>query len=156
MSISEEIKSVVESQLTDGQFLVDVVVKGTIGTQKLIILVDSDKGMTIESCGKISRSASKYLEENELFEGAYTLEVSSPGLDHPLKLERQYLKNIGRNLRIQTVDNQQFEGKLKEIEEGKVKIELSSGKKDKTIELVEIPFTDIDKAMVLVSFNKQG
>ena len=156
MNISEEIRSVVESQLADNEFVVDIVIKGVPGAQKLIVLVDSDEGMTIEGCAKISRTLSKYLEENDLFEAAFTLEVSSPGLDHPLKLKRQFLKNIGRKLKIKTNDGHEIEGILKYSNEENVEIELVKSKKEKSMQKIEIPFTKIDKAMVLVSFNKQG
>ena len=156
MSIPDKISGVVEGQLTEDQFVVDVVLKGTPGNQKLIILVDSDKGMTIDDCVAISRKTSGYLEENELFDIKYTLEVSSPGLDHPLKLKRQYQKNIGRGLKIKNINGQMIEGKLKEVKEDKILIELGSGKKKKKGKLqnIELPYSEIYSAMVVVSFNK--
>ena len=156
MSISEEIKDVLESQLADSEFIVDVILKGAIGTQKLIVLADSDAGMTIERCAEISRYLSSYLEEKELFDTAFTLEVSSPGLDHPLKLKRQYSKNLGRSLRVKTINNVQFEGVLKSVEEDIVILELIDGKGNNPLKQIEIPFAEIDTAMVLVSFSKQG
>ena len=66
------------------------------------------------------------------------------------------MKNVGRGLKIKTVDNQQFEGILKRIEGGKITIELISANRVKTKEEVEVPFANIDTAMVLVSFSKQG
>ena len=156
MNISEEITNVVESQLADKEFLVDVVIKGIPGAQKLIVLVDSDDGMTIDGCSKISRHLSSYLEENEIFDSAFTLEVSSPGLDHPLKLKRQFLKNVGRGLRIRTNDGKEIEGILKNQKEENIEIELKKDKGDQSTKNLMIPFSNIDRAMVLVSFNKQG
>ena len=157
MSIPDKITGVIEGQLTKDQFLVDVVLKGTPGNQKLIVLVDSDNGMSINDCAAISRSASGYLEENEIFEDKYTLEVSSPGLDHPLKLKRQYQKNIGRGLKVKDVNGQLIEGKLKEVKEDKIFLELRDSKNNKKSEpqSIELPYSEIDSAMVVVSFNKK-
>jgi ribosome maturation factor RimP len=153
MNISEEIRGVVESQLADNEFVVDIVIKGIEGAQKLIVLVDSDDGLTIDKCSKISKNLSGYLEENEIFDSAFTLEVSSPGLDHPLKLRRQYLKNVGRGIKIRTNDGQEIEGILKNLKEEQVEIELNKSKGEKSVQKIEIPFTKIDRAMVLVSFK---
>lgn len=156
MNNSEKIRSVIESQLTDSEFLVDIVIKGTTGTQKLIALIDDEKGITIERCAKISRELSKFLDDNELFESTYTLEVSSPGLDHPLKLKRQYIRNIGRTLKLSLVDGQEKEGILRGITEDIIEMEMIQKNGKHQDNMVRIPFNEIDKAMVLVSFSKQG
>ena len=89
------------------------------------------------------------LEQLGIVEGPYTLEVSSPGLDQPLKLARQYHRNRGKNVRV-TLEGEQIEGELEEVTESYITIKQSSGKGAATVK--QIPFTDIIKTRVLVSF----
>ena len=88
-----------------------------------------------------------------LFEDSYLLEVSTPGLDQPLKLKRQYFKNIGRKLRV-VLSQKIFEGKLIEVTDEKISIdqEVGSGKQ-KEFKTIELPFSEIEKTFVLVSFK---
>ena len=79
------------------------------------------------------------------------LEVSTPGLDQPLKLQRQYKKNIGRKMRIK-ISNKFVEGKLVAVSDSGITIEQGDGKKiEKSV--VELKFSEIDKSIVLVSFK---
>ncbi len=76
-----------------GYFLVDVRIKPTNNVK---VFIDGDQGISIEKCVQYNRALYKKLEESEFFPtGDFSLEVSSPGLDEPLKLLRQYKKNIG-------------------------------------------------------------
>jgi ribosome maturation factor RimP len=77
-------------------FLVDL--KITPGNQ-ITVLLDADNGITIEKCTVINKALYKFIEESGFFpDGNFSLEVSSPGVGKPLKLLRQYKKNIGRRL----------------------------------------------------------
>ena len=79
-------------------FLVDVRIKPTNNVK---VYIDGDQGISIEKCVRYNRALYKQLEEGGLFpNGDFSLEVSSPGLDEPLKLHRQYKKNIGRLVEI--------------------------------------------------------
>lgn len=102
ISLTENITEIVESVLQDYDvFLVDLEVKGT-GKQTLIsVFLDHEvTGLNIDTCAKISREVSFLIESKSLIEDKYTLNVSSPGLDRPLKDHRQYTKNIGRKASI--------------------------------------------------------
>ena len=77
-------------------FLVDVGVRGERGTKIIQAFVETDDGITIEECADISRELDRLLGPSGIVDGAYSLEISSPGIDKPLKLLRQYRKNIGR------------------------------------------------------------
>jgi ribosome maturation factor RimP len=154
MEIIEEIRRVIASKLADpSQFLVDVIVKGFKGPQKVLVIIDGDKGVTIDDCANLSRELSKAFDDTRLFEESYTLEVSTPGLDQPLKLKRQYIKNIGRRIRVHTQQHS-VEGKLVEVSDEKIKIEQELGEgKQKEIRMTDISFSEIDKTFVLVSFK---
>lgn len=156
MELIEKMKELAQSVLTDdSHFIVDVIISGKYGpSKKALIIVDGDKGVTIDDCAVISRQLSNLLDETNLIEDQYMLEVSTPGLEHPLKLKRQFKKNVGRSLKIHLQDKSIAQGKMTAADEEKVIIdqEVKEGKK---IELKtrEIPYSDIEKAFVLVSFK---
>lgn len=155
MTLEETIKSYAEKAITDSrQFLVDVVVSARKGPKKVLVIVDGDEGVSIDDCARVSRELSKVLDETE-FGGdeSYTLEVSTPGLDQPLKLIRQYQKNVGRRLKVKLSDKTE-EGKLVDVTQEAVVLEkeIGSGKKKETTK-IEINFSQIEKAFVLVSFK---
>lgn len=144
----KRIKEIAEEAIVENPstFLVEVVIKGNSGNQKVIVLLDGDEGISIDECSKVSRALGNLMEEEELMEGKYTLEVSSPGLDHPLKLHRQYVKNIGRNLEVETTEGQKIEGKLTEVTDQEIVINVN--KEDRTMS-----FTEISQSKVVVSFK---
>jgi len=156
MEIADEIRRMAESKLTDpGQFLVDVVISSRKGPKKVLVLIDGDNGLTIDDCSKLSRELSKTLDDSALLgDDNYMLEVSTPGVDHPLKFVRQYKKNIGRKLKIKLPGDKTLEGKLTEVTEEQITIsqEIGTGKM-KQITSRDIKFSEIDKAFVLVSFK---
>jgi ribosome maturation factor RimP len=153
MELSEEIRHLTESKLPPGQFLIDIVASSRQGPKKISVIVDGDEGISIDDCAELSRQLSKALDDLGLIEDNYLLEVSTPGVDHPLKLKRQYNKNIGRRLKVKLHDKI-VEGKLTEVDEEKITLtqETGAGKKKETQTMV-IPFSSIDKAFVLVSFK---
>lgn len=136
------------------QFLVDVIVKGHKGPQKVLVVIDSDKGVTIDECADLSRELSKAFDDTQLFTNSYMLEVSTPGLDQPLRLNRQYHKNVGRGVRVVKKDQQIIEGKLIEVTDTLIKVEqeIPVGKIKEKV-MLGIPFSEIDKTFVLISFK---
>jgi len=154
MDIAAEVKRIAESVLANSsQFIVDVIVSSKHGPKKILVLLDSDGGISIDECADLSRALSKHLDEVTWLEESYMLEVSTPGLDHPLKLQRQYYKNIGRRLKVKIKEKTE-EGKLTAVADEKIILEQEAGSgKKKEIKTIEIPFTDIEKAFVLVSFK---
>ena len=150
------ILDLVEKHLPDEEhFIVEVKIDRVADKTKILILVDADQGMTIAACASLSRALSGELETNELLEEAYTLEVSSPGLDYPLTEKRQYLKNIGRTLKVFLLTGEEVSGKLKEVEEQGIKLVVT--KKEKGKKSVEeehsFAFSELKKSIVQVSFN---
>jgi ribosome maturation factor RimP len=154
MQVEEQIKNIAEQKLTDpSHFLVDVVVSAHKGPKKVLVIIDGDNGVSIDDCAEISRSLSAVLDESPLFGDSYTLEVSTPGLDQPLKLKRQYVKNVGRKLKVKLADKIE-EGKLEAVGEEGITLskQIGTGKKKETMN-VDINFSQIEKAFVLVSFK---
>lgn len=157
MKIEEKILQIAEKNLSsDDLFIVDLVITGNSGRQKISITLDGDNGVDIDTCAYLSRKVGNEIEETNLIEAAYVLEVSSPGVDQPLKLKRQYYRNIGRKVSVTLLDDSQINGLLKEVNEEL--IVLDAEKKDKSskkiiIESRQIAFSDIKKTNVLVSFK---
>ncbi len=133
-------------------FLVEVKVSGHSGSQKVLVLIDGDNGVGIDDCSKISRKLAAIMDEQDLIKGKYVLEVSSSGVDHPLINERQYKKNVGRKLKVNT-DESEYSGELKEVSAEGIVVKSEKKVKNKVeISEVEIPFKKINKAKVLVTF----
>jgi len=155
MDIGEEIRKIaIDKLVNESQFVVDVVVSSRKGPKKVLVLIDGDNGITIDDCATLSRELSKTFDELDWMDESYTLEVSTPGLDQPLLLHRQYKKNVGRLLRVKSQD-QILEGRLKDVQEEKIVLtqKTGSGKKEE-IKEIDIPFSIIEKAFVLVSFKE--
>ena len=152
MDAAEEIRKIAEGKLKDSsQFVVDVIVSSKRKPQKVTVVVDGDAGISIDDCADISRDVAKTLDDSLVLTDSYVLEVTTPGLDQPLKLHRQYKKNIGRRMRIK-VSDKVVEGKLVGVNDSGVTIEQGDGKKIER-SVVELKFSEIDKSIVLVSFK---
>ena len=154
MELTEQVRELAQKHLKDeSQFIVEVVASVKKKPNKLIVIVDGDNGVSIDDCAELSRKLSDALDQNDVIRDPYLLEVSTPGLDHPLKLKRQYFKNRGRNVRVR-IQNATVEGLLVNVTEDAIALEQSTGKgKKKEVKEVTIPFTEIDKTFVLVSFK---
>lgn len=110
-------------------FLVDISVKPT---NNFKIFLDADTGVSIDKCVKYNRALYKLMEEKALFpEGDFSLEISSPGIGEPLRMMRQYHKNIGRKVEVVLQDGVKIEGKLLEVTEGHIIVEEEKGKNKK-------------------------
>ncbi|HEV7349043.1 ribosome maturation factor RimP [Telluribacter sp.] len=160
MALKEQIEQLLEPYLQEGDcFVVDILVKSSRVSQKVTVLLDSDEGITIQECARISRKLGAELEEKNVFEEAYTLEVSSPGLDYPLKMVRQYRKNIGRDLKVTLQSGEILTGNLAEVTEESIVLQLPAPKKKSKVPVDEatlrptIQLADIARAVVQVSFK---
>lgn len=156
MEIRRELEKIVLDNLdNESLFLVNIDISADKGPKKVKVLIDSDDGLNIDQCAKLSRRIGEVIEEKELVQDAFTLEVSSPGLDYPLKFKRQYLKNIGRRLRVLLNDNNEKTGKLMQVGDHSIVVNTEQKGKSRKIAYVEteINFSDIKKTNVLVSFK---
>lgn len=147
------IEGMVEKALgTDGNyFLVEVKISPTHNVK---VFLDGDSGISIEKCVAINRELYKQIEERDLFpSGDFSLEVSSPGLDEPLKLLRQYRKNVGRKVEIVLKDGIRVEGKLTKVEDNAILLEEIKGKNKKQ-EIIqhELPFSAIKSTKIQIVF----
>ncbi len=148
---AETVKRILLTLLYDDIFFVDMKVKPT---NNIKIFLDADSGLGIEKCIKINRRLYRQVEEMGFYpEGDFSLEVSSPGIDEPLKMLRQYVKNIGRNVEVTLNDETIKEGILLEATEEQIVVETTEGKNKKALNIkVPILFVDIKQTVVQIKF----
>ena len=147
-AVEERVKSLIGSE--QDLFLVEIRIKPT---NNIKVFIDGDKGVSIERLVQLNRKLYKEIEEKMFPNGDFSLELSSPGLDEPLKLHRQYLKNIDRSVEVIRKDGVKTEGKLVSVTETGIQVEEQRGK-GKKLEIVPhtISFDDIKTTRVQVKF----
>ncbi|QRY60120.1 ribosome assembly cofactor RimP [Sphingobacterium siyangense] len=120
----------------------------------LEILLDGDNGVNIDDCAQVSRHVGFHLEEENVIDDAYRLEVSSPGIDANFVNIRQYQKNIGRTVQVKLNDNTKVEGTLLTVDEMKINVFQKIKEKGKKAQEVEkeLPFDQIKATKVVISF----
>lgn len=152
----QKIEELLQPLLEDDKyFVVDIKVSLSRLNSKVTVLVDSDEGIGIDKCTEISRNLGKELDE--IMPDKYTLEVSSPGVDFPLKSERMYRKNIGRSLKVVLTDGKEITGKLEGLANQEItliedKKRTGKAKNDPIVPII-ISLENIKEAQVIISFK---
>jgi len=153
---THHLESLIRSAFEEGRcgeyYLVDL---ETSSSGHITVYIDGDEGVSLDACTQISRVLESVLDQEPTLGGIYTLEVSSPGVSRPLKFPRQYLKHIGRTLRVELINGDKVEGELKTTSHDTITLEVASKEKKGKPELREIAFAEIEEAYVTVSFNKK-
>ena len=148
-AIEQMMNGLLESE--PAYFLVDITIKPI---NNIKVFLDADTGVVIEKCVAFNRQLYKVIEESELYPaGDFSLEVSSPGLEEPLKLHRQYVKNVGRLVEVTPMEGTVLTGVLKEVGETEITLVEEKGKNKKK-EIVEhiIPFDNIKTTKIQIVF----
>jgi ribosome maturation factor RimP len=129
-----------------GAHLIDLVVRGERGTRVIEVYIDSEAGITSDVCSAVSREVDQAIDAAREVEGAYRLEVSSPGISRPLKFPWQYRKHIGRHVRVKLIPGQEpaeRTGKLVGVEESGILIQAGARGEE-----VRIPFAALQETNV--------
>jgi ribosome maturation factor RimP len=148
-AITRMIESVIAEDPT--YFLVEVKIKPTNNVK---VFLDGDSRISIQKVASYNRALYKLLEESNLFpDGDFSLEVSSPGLEEPLKLQRQFRKNIGRDVEVLTKEGQKIEGKMVKADEEALTLEEERGKQKKK-EIIQhvVPLNTIKSTKIQIKF----
>jgi len=122
--------------------------------KNLKVFVDSDESLTFRKCTRISRHLEEKIEEGGWLPEKYLLEVSSPGADKPLVNIRQYAKHIGRTIVVETAI-EKIEGELLSVGPDSIEIEFVTDKKKKLKEKVDVLFSKIVKANIIITINSK-
>ena len=151
-SLYQSVADLIEPTLKESNIeLVGVEYKKTGKTWTLRIFIDKNQGVTVYDCQKLSREIEDLIEIHELIANHYVLEVSSPGLDRPLKKEADFLRNKGKQIQVKTyspINNQKENaGTVRDFVNGTLLLE---DKKD----ILKIPLTDIAQAKLIAEFKK--
>lgn len=154
MTFKQQVASLLEKALAERSslFLIDLTITDTM---KIIVTLDGDKGVQLQDCIDISRAIEHNLDRDE---NDFSLEVASAGLSSPLKLARQFKKNIGRNIKVKT-DFNQLEALLTNANDEYITLSWTErepkkiGKGKETVEKkLELPYSEIKEAIVTITF----
>ena len=154
MIFREKVEALVNQGIAEKPaiFLIDLTISDN---QKIMVTLDGDQGVSLQDCIDMSKIIDNNLDREE---HDYSLEVASAGVSTPLKLVRQYKKNIGRVLKVKTVA-EKFEAKLENANDEYITLTWSAreakkvGKGKETVEKkIDLPYSDIKEAMVTITF----
>ncbi|MFD2529446.1 ribosome assembly cofactor RimP [Polaribacter marinaquae] len=150
----EKIKDLVEEALAsnDSLYLIDLSISAN---NKIQVVVDGDQGVPLSECIRISKNIDGNLDREE---EDFSLEVTTPDIAHPLKMKRQYLKNINRILKVKTAE-EEFEGTLTDATEDNIVLQWKArepkpiGKGKVTVKkTVTLEYKEIKEAKVKIVF----
>ena len=150
-SVLKEIERLIEPVLAEmGLELVDMEYCFGQGRRVLRIYADRPTGINLDDCAMVSREIGNLLDVKDLLQQHYVLEVSSPGLNRPLKREKDFLRAIGRKVKVKTVvplkGRRNFSGVLQSFENGTLQLKV-----DDTV--VQIPEESVKKANLVFDFE---
>lgn len=135
--------------LNEGMELVEVNYRRDTRGWVLRLTIDKQGGVTLDDCSRISQQVGRELDVEDFISAPYALEVSSPGLNRPLRSEKDFIKYCNRLIKVRTVDpinsRQQFKGKLLGVSNNQIELEMEEG-------VIEIPLAKIAKANLEIEF----
>jgi ribosome maturation factor RimP len=152
-AVVQKAEAILEPLLeAEGLSLVDIEYKWERGGWIFRVLIDKTQGITLDDCARVSREFGQLLDVENIIPASYRLEVSSPGLDRPLKKEADFIKYTGRRVRIKTREpvsgRRNFKGDLIGCAEAKVTVKVEGG------EVFVIPLSSILKANLALELNR--
>ncbi|MBW2609283.1 MAG: ribosome maturation factor RimP [Deltaproteobacteria bacterium] len=151
LSITKRIADQAEPILDELGFeLVDIEYLSKHGRWVLRIYIDKDGGVTIDDCARVSGELGDLIDIKEVIEHEYVLEVSSPGLNRPLRKEIDFVRAIGKKVKVRMAapvkGRRNFSGYLKDFQDHTLYIEVEGG-------LITLPWPGIDKANLVYQFK---
>jgi len=144
-NIESEFNRIIEQS---GFHLFELIIRGSLFKPVFEVFIDSEKPVSANDCADVSRKILEFLDNEKFNFKDYRLDVSSPGVDRPLKFLWQFPKNIGRNFEIgfkQNSEDKRIKGKLVKLDNEKLVFEFNNTN-------TEIEFNEIISAKVLISF----
>lgn len=147
----DRIKAIIEPVISEeGIELVEIIYRREAGRQVLRLLVDRKGGINLSDCIRLNEQISRILDENDVIPKSYVLEVDSPGIDRPFQTKKDYLRALGRMVRITlseaVIDKKEYIGRLEDVLEDSVKINV------KKKGIIDISFEKILRARQEIEF----
>jgi ribosome maturation factor RimP len=155
MMFRNKVQELLDAALAEREhlFLIDLNINDT---NKISITLDGDSGVNLQDCIDVSRAIENSLDREEQ---DFSLEVASAGVSSPLKLVRQFKKNVGRTLKVKTISSEEIEAELTFADDEKIILEWQArepkkiGKGKETVsKKLELPYNSIKEAVVIISF----
>jgi ribosome maturation factor RimP len=151
--IVDEVSSAAESLLDSwGMEMVDTEFLSERGRWILRVFIDREGGVTLNDCAGVSRELGDIIEARNIIGYPYVLEVSSPGLNRALTKERDFIRSIGKMIKVtmsQPINNRRnFTGRLVDVAEGIIHVSLDD------TNVVDLPLKGLEKARLKYEFNK--
>lgn len=155
MTFKNKVQEALDAALLEREhlFLIDFAINDA---NKISVVLDGDFGVNLQDCIDVSRAVEGNLDREEQ---DFSLEVASAGVSSPLKLVRQYKKNIGRTIKVKTISSQEIEAKLVTANDEKITLEWQArepkkiGKGKETVDKkLELSYENIKEAVVIISF----
>ncbi len=148
--IIQRVKGIVSPiLLNEGMELVDIEYRRESRGWVLRLFIDKEGGITLENCAHISEELGRTLDVEDFIPNPYILEVSSPGLDRPLKKEKDFIKYLQHRIKVKTFDpieqRRNFRGKLLRVTEGRIELDLED-------RIIQIPLSNVAKANLEIDF----
>ena len=144
--LDDRVRALVEEVIQGTPYyVVEVSIRGHKGSRVVDIYLDADEGVDVDALAKISREVGFLLDTEEVIAGKYQLNVSSPGVDRPLQLPRQFRKNVGRELYVRyhaDAAEQKVKGKLVGADEEAIELAMPQG------EVLRLPYDALVEAKV--------
>ena len=149
--IRDRVFSLIEPVLEDSGFeLVEVEYLSMHGRWVLRLFIDKEGGVTIDDCAGVSRDLGDIIDVKEIIDHEYVLEVSSPGLNRPLRKEKDFIRIIGSRIKLKMTRDingqKNFAGKLKNFSNRIIFLEIDG-------KLVELPLDDVEKSNLIYDFG---
>lgn len=124
--VRQKVEQWLEAKMKEEElFLVDV---RLLPGNRLQVFIDSNGGITIDKCAEVSRFLETFLDSEKILGENYNLEISSPGIDQPFKVLKQYLKNIGKKVDVLLNNGIKKRGTLLSADENKILLEEQANK----------------------------
>lgn len=147
----DKIKEVIEPVIHEEKAeLVEIIFRKEGGRQVLKLLVDKDNGIQMADCVSLNEKIGQALDQADIIQESYVIEVDSPGIDRPFKTKRDYERALGRLVRVTLVerisDKKEYIARLEEVSDAGVKIDV------KKKGIIEIPFEKIVRAREEIEF----
>ena len=155
MSLSEKITELIHPAVEKAGFFLEDVQVVSPGKHRIITcIVDGQSPLNLDQVTSISREISEILDSADFMDdSAFTLEVTSPGVDRPLTLPRHWYKNINRLVKVVNKDGSVVNGRITSVEESHViLIEDIKGKSKEH----NVVYSNIKRATVEIEFNRKG
>ncbi|RJR42356.1 MAG: ribosome maturation factor RimP [Desulfobacteraceae bacterium] len=144
MDLTEPILADMGFELVDLEYLMER------GRWILRLYIDTEKGVTLDDCARVSRELGDVMDVHDVIEHRYVLEISSPGLDRPLRREKDFIRVIGKRIKVRMVapiqGRRNFTGYLVDFQEGNLFMETNGEK-------VSLPRSDVEKANLVYEFE---